>query len=273
MTTIEVYSSVFLEGDSQWSARPSAKLLRHIYRGDEGSSRWVAVIRNRGREARIAIGGPVEAESAAGTALFMPPWFLESIGLAGNGERAELAYTSSTQEVFDRYPITVTFEKSEAIPRATRLVFRAKGDIPEWLDVREILEEPLSQLGVLQEGQVIPVPAFEQIQLVLEVCEPTGPYVFLDGEAALEILPVESQATQWAGEAQATQWAGEAQATEWAGEAQATGWAAAQATELAGEEDFNTMMVPASAPAFAQPVAPATRHFVAFQGTGYSLTD
>jgi hypothetical protein len=200
----------------------------------------------------------VETYSAPDTALFMPPWFLESIGLLGNGEHAELAYSTSTQEVFDRYPITVTFEKSEDIPRATRLVFRANGDIPEWLDVREILEEPLSQLGVLQDGQLIPVPAFEHIQLVLEVCEPAGAYVFLDGEAALEILPTEDE------------------------EAKAAAAAAAAVVEEKqqelGDEDFSSMMglpLPSapSAPSSTTQPLPSTKPFVAFQGTGYSLQD
>ena len=244
MTSIELYSSVFLDtNDTQWSARPSASLMRHIYhRGNDGSSRWVAIIRHRDEEKRIAIGGPVECQAGTGTALFMPSWFLESIGLQGNGEHAELAYTTTRQDVFDRHPITVTFEQSEVIPRATRLVFRAMGDIPEWLDVREILEEPLSQLGVLHQGQMIPVPAFEQIQLLLEVCEPAGAYVFLDGEAALEVQS-ESDCV--------------------APSAASSSAASSSSAERIGQDDndFSSMM-PSASPASS---------FIPFQGTGYSL--
>ena len=53
--------------------------------------------------------------------------------------------------------------------------------------MRELLEGALSQLGVLSLGQMIPVPAFDNCVLVVEVCEPAE-RVFLDGaEIALEI--------------------------------------------------------------------------------------
>ena len=248
MTSIELYSSIFLDtNDTQWSARPTAALMRHIYRGNDGSSRWVAIIRNRGEEKRIAIGGPVESQAGTGTALFLPSWFLESISLQGNGDHAELTYTTTRQDVFDRHPITVTFEQSEVIPRATRLVFRAMGDIPEWLDIREILEEPLSQLGVLHQGQMIPVPAFEQIQLLLEVCEPEGAYVFLDGEAALEVLP-ENECVAPSASASAS-----------------ASSSSEERVEKEKDDDFSSMMPSSSAS------SSASSSFIPFQGTGHSL--
>jgi len=186
MTIVKLFSSTFLNSDEQWSARPTSKLLPHIYhRGnDEGSCRWIAILRNGEQEARIAIGAPVE-NGEMGCALCVPSWLLQSLGIHGNGDEALLDYFRGDLGI----PLTITFEKSEVHPHATRLVFRTLGALPDWLDIREILEEPLSQLGVLRQGQIIPVPAFETIQLLLEVCEPeTDSYVFLDGEAALEIL-------------------------------------------------------------------------------------
>jgi hypothetical protein len=54
--------------------------------------------------------------------------------------------------------------------------------------LKDLLEEPLSQLGVIHKGQMIPAPAFEGVHLLLRTCEPDGPPVFLDGaEVSLEI--------------------------------------------------------------------------------------
>ena len=161
MPQVSVYSKVFLDGDTSWCATPSRELLRRIHAQGE-SARWVVVIPGHGK---IALGDPCAME---GESLFMPPWF--------NG-------------LEDGMEIQVEFERSEDIPRATRLVFKTIGEIPEWLDVREILEEPLSQLGVLSPGQLIPVPVAEGVMLQLDVCEPAEPFVFMDGaEVALEVL-------------------------------------------------------------------------------------
>jgi hypothetical protein len=88
--------------------------------------------------------------------------------------------------VEDGFEVDLDFKRSEDMPRATSLNFRMLGPLPD-LDIRDLLEEPLSQLGVLQVGQIIPVPALEGV-LILESCEPDG-IVFLDGaEIALDII-------------------------------------------------------------------------------------
>jgi hypothetical protein len=48
------------------------------------------------------------------------------------------------------------------------------------MDIRDLIEEPLSQLGVLEVGQIVPVPVVEGAMILLESCEPEG-LVFLDG--------------------------------------------------------------------------------------------
>jgi len=236
MTSIQVYSNIFLDAGDQWCARPTTNLMRRLYnRDDEGSSRWIAVIRNGEQEGRIAVGEPIDV-AGMGSSICMPTWFLEGLGIEGSGDEA---YEYNGPSHSDS--ITIDFEKSEDIPRATKLAFRALGDIPEWLDIREILEEPLSQLGILQQGQIIPVPAFEHILLMLEVCEPADGFIFLDGaEISLEILsdPVEKQEDVYAPSASAS----------------------------ASPEDFDSMVMPAPAAA-----APAKPSFIPFQGKGYSL--
>jgi hypothetical protein len=135
--------------------------MRRLHSQD--SARWIATFDG----GRISVGDPVNSFTSS-DALFVPYWFLESLGLE-DGAQIELA-----------------FEKSEALPKATRLSFKVIGDIPADLDVRDLLEGALSQLGVLEVGQVIPVPILEGTMLLLQECEPDN-VVFLDGEANLEI--------------------------------------------------------------------------------------
>jgi hypothetical protein len=177
---IKVYSKLYLEtDDDSWSARPTKNLMRRLHSQD--SARWIAAFDG----GRISVGDPVNTFTGS-DALFVPSWFLESIGLE-DGADVELA-----------------FEKSETLPKATRLSFKVIGDIPADMDVRDLLEEPLSQLGVLEVGQMIPIPILEGTMLLLQECEPEN-VVFLDGEADLEIendtpSPLAEQAEQAAAE-------------------------------------------------------------------------
>jgi hypothetical protein len=48
--------------------------------------------------------------------------------------------------------------------------------------VRDVLEEPLSQLGIIKQGQILPVPVLDSVVLILESAEPADEFLFLDGE-------------------------------------------------------------------------------------------
>jgi hypothetical protein len=172
---VTLYSKAFLEtDDDSWSARPSSSLLQKLHSG-EGSARWIACIsppvaigsEPTCSDSYISIGDPVPSDRGR-KVLYLPQWFMESVG------------------VEDGFEVDLDFKRSEDMPRATSLNFRMLGPLPD-LDIRDLLEEPLSQLGVLQVGQIIPVPALEGV-LILESCEPDG-IVFLDGaEIALDII-------------------------------------------------------------------------------------
>ena len=172
---VTLYSKAFLEtDDDSWSARPSSSLLQKLHSG-EGSARWIACIsppvaigsEPTCSDSYISIGDPVPSDRGR-KVLYLPQWFMESVG------------------VDDGFEVDLDFKRSEDMPRATSLNFRMLGPLPD-LDIRDLLEEPLSQLGVLQVGQIIPVPALEGV-LILESCEPDG-IVFLDGaEIALDII-------------------------------------------------------------------------------------
>jgi len=160
-------------GEGVWCAQPTARFLQILHQSGQESARWILVVGG----IAIALGDPVlEAGRAA---VYVPQWILDlgTVNTAGNGE----------ETTFECIP-------SESLPRATRLGFRIVGDMPEDIDVRELLEGALSQLGVLTIGQMIPVPAFDNCVLVVEVCEPAE-RVFLDGaEIALEIEREEAPA-------------------------------------------------------------------------------
>lgn len=168
---VTIYSKVFLEeNDDTWSARPSNSLTRFLHSG-EGSARWISQI----SDSHISIGDPVAGDDML---LYLPQWFMESAGIEDGSE------------------IELEFKRSEEMPKATSLTFRMLGSGAPDIDIRDLLEEPLSQLGVLQVGQIIPVPTLEGSMLILESCDPDG-LVFLDGaEIALDIINDEPPETE-----------------------------------------------------------------------------
>jgi hypothetical protein len=164
-TTAALYSKVFMEEDcSTWSARPSERIMEMLHSREHGSARWIAVIGG----VHVALGDPVAGWVKK---MYVPHWILEACRLEGTGEE-----------------VAIRFERCESFLKAEKLVFRVIGDIPTDVDLKDLLEEPLSQLGVIYKGQMIPAPVFEGVHLLLTSCEPNGPPVFLDGtEVSLEI--------------------------------------------------------------------------------------
>jgi hypothetical protein len=185
---VTVYPKIYMsEEDSSWSARPSTMLARRLHSG-EGSARWVACVKG----SHISIGDPVSTDYMGRGAeiLYLPSWLCETIGVEG-GEELE-----------------IEFERSENLQKATRLSFKVIGHIPADMDIRDLIEEPLSQLGVLEEGQIVPVPVVEGAMILLESCEPEG-VVFLDGSDIVMDLEMDEPAGA-AGDAGAAGAAGDA---------------------------------------------------------------
>ncbi len=160
---------MYLEVENDdWTVTPTSSLLHKIHQGHQSSVRWIAVLHYKQKEYRIAVGDPVRDTSQV---LFAPSWFLQQMGVIGDGECVE-----------------VTFERAETLPKATRLRFRMLGDnMFEDMDLRDILETPLSQLGVIQKDQIIPIPISDLHRLQVIEVEPAE-FVFLDGnEVAFEV--------------------------------------------------------------------------------------
>lgn len=145
--------------DSSWSAVPSNTLVQKLTHID--TMRCIATFKVNGEEHRIALGSP---DGTTGMRLSLPEWFMDSAGLRADEE------------------IIIHFRACEAMPLAKKLCFKSIEPLPDWLDVRDVLEEPLSQLGVIKQGQIVPVPVLDSCVLVLESAEPADEFLFLDGE-------------------------------------------------------------------------------------------
>jgi hypothetical protein len=165
---VPVYSTLYAAEDcGEWCARPTARFLQMLLHGHgPESARWIVSVGG----VSVALGDPIADTRQA--AVYVPQWILDA---------------SSEEHVGQGETVSVECIAAETLPRAQRLCFRVIGDLPEDVDVRELLEGALSQLGVLSLGQMLPVPAFEGCVLMVEACEPAD-RVFLDGaEVALEI--------------------------------------------------------------------------------------
>lgn len=157
----KVYSEDF--ENETWSAAPTTQLLRQLHARGE-TARWIAAITTpSGEVVRIALGDPVRDNFSS--CLYLPPWFCMHAGLVGDGQDPH---------------VSVRFEKCEDLPRATELVMQVLGDVPEDFSIRDVLEDPLSQLGVLQEDMILPIPCLEA-NLRVKRTKPAA-CVFLDGQ-------------------------------------------------------------------------------------------
>lgn len=162
-----IYTKEILELEESWCAIPTTNLLHRLQMAGQESNRWVAVLPNG---MKIALGDPIRYGTQV--ALVLPSWFHELCGFEsiGTGEEVE-----------------IKFEKSETLPKCKSLTLQILGTLPDWLDPVEVLEGPLSQLGVLQVGQIIPIPLFDNVHILVMNCGENDTPYFLDGETALHI--------------------------------------------------------------------------------------
>ena len=243
-TTVTIFSKAFMQTDcDSWSASPTGRILGMLHRLADGSARWIAVIGEGPEAVHVALGDPVSYHSQDGhrydighneKCLYLPQWILSSCELEGCGEAVQ-----------------VRFERCENFVKAEKLGFQVVGSIPSDIDLRDLLEHPLSQLGVIRKGQIIPVPIMYGAHLILTSCEPDDVPVFLDGaEISLEI--------------------------EGDSEEVSTPAPAPVVPEVEDEEEENEpvpMIAPAQAQSYVMRSPPARLPFIPFQGVGHRLGD
>ena len=167
----------YADVDSGWSAVPNNSLVQRLHAFND-SMRWIAVVQCGGEEHRIALGSP--DGRMGGLEMSLPEWFMESSGLSEHeGEE-----------------VIVNFLPCEGMTSARKLRFKTLEPLPEWLDVRDVLEEPLSQLGVIKQGQVLPIPVLDSVLLILDSAEPADDFLFLDGDGIeIDVFMDEETAT------------------------------------------------------------------------------
>jgi hypothetical protein len=166
----------------------------------------------------------------------MPQWFLESSDLSSDANADE---------------VIVRFIPCEGIPSARKLRFKTLEPLPDWLDIRDVIEEPLSQLGIIKQGQMLPLPVLDSVVLILDSAEPFDDFLFLDGDD-IEIDVVTDHDAPEAPEAPETPETPEAHETH-------------EAPEEAGFPFFPAPMAPPMAP------IPQSQGFVPFSGKGHTL--
>lgn len=171
MPVLRLYSKLYMEvEDDSWSARPNISAMHELPR-DQETGRWIVHIRHGDSQVHIALGDPVANTAQNPSGLYLPPWALNALSLEGAGEEVQ-----------------VQFLRCEEFEKATSLTFQLLGGRVDDAMIRDILEEYLSQVGVLEEGQMIPLPMMDGLVLLVSQCEPSVGTVFLDGnEVALHI--------------------------------------------------------------------------------------
>jgi hypothetical protein len=165
-----------------------------------------------------------------GLEMSLPEWFMESSGLSEHeGEE-----------------VIVNFLPCEGMTPARKLRFKTLDPLPEWLDVRDVLEEPLSQLGVIKQGQVLPIPVLDSVVLILDSAEPTDDFLFLDGDGIeIDVFMDEETAT--------------------------TAAAAAAPLQQHQEEEQERTTAPIEEPFSFVPTSIPSSGFVPFSGKGHTL--
>jgi len=156
---------------NDWSAHPNERLFSVLSEMDV-KERWICTLKKRSHLEKLALGQPIDStQDKEEFELHVPSFIINSLETKPN-------------EV-----INALFSCSSQLPKAVSLSFKIIGEIPEWLDLKEILEEYLSHLGVLRRGQILPVPLLEDGQALLASYESYDPFVFLHGEeVGLDIL-------------------------------------------------------------------------------------
>lgn len=167
---IELYSYDYLDDRSNatdWNVYPSSNLYAELMRRFVESKRWIARIGDVDIvQVSCAVGDPLEYTTR--DRIYAPQWILDSLGLEGAGEMVQIEWV-----------------RCEDLPAATKLVLRPSEEM--MAEPRELLEGPLSLLGAVRAGSVLPLPGGFGT-LTVELTEPADE-VFLDGaEIAVDFM-------------------------------------------------------------------------------------
>lgn len=160
---MQIWSQAFLEGDhggqggqggphqpGAVTCHVVASVWSRLFEENHGAKRLIVKISKEAGDGTTeavycALGSPLQENrlpygADAESALFLPCWALQRLGLDGCGEELQVRWFSE-----------------EAFPEATRIVLRPHDSAFYHVDAKEELERELTSIGVITEGSVIPV--------------------------------------------------------------------------------------------------------------------
>jgi hypothetical protein len=156
----------FAQGeDHKWYARPTPTIFREIVKVGE-SRRYILTLPNGNS---IAVGEVIQDVDRYESYIEVPNWISN-----------------------DFMEANVKVRKCEEFPQPKKIVLKVIDDGVDVNGLEDFLEDPLSQLGILKEGQLLTVPILNILVQVEEIEVDEGENkmngVFLDGHnVALEI--------------------------------------------------------------------------------------
>lgn len=177
--TVQLYSEAFAVSELKgpFMARPSRDIWNRWQMTIHGAHRiFIRITHPLTQETfHCSVGDPIQSDVK--NAIYLPSWMIHTNKYEGCGE-----------------DVLVEVITPSDIPRVTRIVLKPEDPLFLQLDVIRCLEEPLSSIGILQQGKTYLIPIKEMddyiIPITVEVLEPAN-VVFLDGdEVPLEFVDI-----------------------------------------------------------------------------------
>jgi hypothetical protein len=166
-TKMNIYTTIipFTQEENKWYARPTPKIFRDIVKVGE-SRRYILTLPNGNS---IAVGDILNDVDTYESYIEVPSWICNDF-MEGR----------------------VRVRKCEEFPEPKRIVVKVIDKNVDVNGLEDFLEDPLSQLGILKEGQLLTVPILNILIQIEEIEVEEGQNkedgVFLDGNnVALEI--------------------------------------------------------------------------------------
>jgi len=181
---MELWSTVFLE-ESDWATCTVNLATWNRITEENPSTRLFAEITYYEQKIFVALGIPYNNDGSSTEKIYVPGWLLDRISLEGSGQEVEVTWL--TQEHF---------------PEASRIVLRPHDSAFYLTDVKDELEQALTRIGVIREGDtlVIPLQSLGGYEITLDVVktEPAnivlaqGDEVIMEFEEALDTIVTET---------------------------------------------------------------------------------
>jgi len=170
-----IWSTVYLEQDvDSYSCYVNETMWKRITNEQESARMFARIVKDD-KFWICSLGQPIQTEFRDGTNknVFIPPWMLEQIACAGDGELLQI----------DWFP-------SEAFDHSTKILLKPYDKAFEVGDIQEQLSYELTKLGILQKGTNIHIkmPELHGFEVMFHVTniEPASVVLCQGDEVELE---------------------------------------------------------------------------------------